>query len=328
MGKKIITASRVQLMIAKNFSARLAWYNIISKVFDRTGLQELSKYYFDKKHGEIITQLESLLDLNKIKQQVIDDRKKNLTDIVKDNPIWVFWMQGMERAPGVVRACVDSIVKHANGRRVMILDETNWYSYVKIPNWFLELINNGTVSLTFFSDVLRMKLLSEYGGTWIDATVFLTKPLPEFIGQSKFFTIHNKVDSSDPWRYKSLSHRRWATYFFSGQAGYELFSFCYYFFLQYFSKQTQMIDYYLVDYAIEIFFRTYPQYLEDLNAVPVTNEQQDTLIDRLSHPITDSEFKKIMVDSTFAYKLSYKSIDESVIAQKGTLFDCLQRSIK
>ena len=99
--------------------------------------------------------------------------------------IWICWWQGMDQAPELVKVCVDSIKKNAGDHRVIILTEDNYKQYVNIPEWLEEKKNKGVISRTHFSDVLRLTLLSHYGGLWLDSTFFCTQPvLDDYFRQS------------------------------------------------------------------------------------------------------------------------------------------------
>ena len=86
--------------------------------------------------------------------------------------IWTCWLQGEEQAPDVVKTCIGSLRKL--GRNVVVLTEENIPDYVTIPNYIMHKCAQGIINNTHFSDILRVALLSERGGTWIDATVFIS----------------------------------------------------------------------------------------------------------------------------------------------------------
>lgn len=102
------------------------------------------------------------------------------------NPIWVYWKQGIENAPDIVKACIQSI-KDNTETDVIILTEKNIADYVMFPAYIIEKLSSGNMSAAAYSDLLRFSLLEHYGGTWIDATVYLTGALPEYITESEFF---------------------------------------------------------------------------------------------------------------------------------------------
>ena len=82
------------------------------------------------------------------------------------NRIWVFWNSGFEKAPEIVKKCVDSIKKHSSGRIVEMVDEKNLRQYVNIPEYILKKYKTGKISHQHFSDIVRSVLLRDYGGLW------------------------------------------------------------------------------------------------------------------------------------------------------------------
>ena len=86
--------------------------------------------------------------------------------------IWTCWLQGEDQAPEIVKKCIDSL--RGFGRPVVVLTEENIPDYVSIPDHILQKKKQGIINNTHFSDILRVALLSERGGTWIDATVFIS----------------------------------------------------------------------------------------------------------------------------------------------------------
>lgn len=103
--------------------------------------------------------------------------------------IWVCWWQGLDNAPAIVRTCVASIQKAAGRHEVVVLDETNYRRYADLPEWIVERYKKGRISRTQFSDVLRLTLLAQYGGIWVDATVFCSDSLPDDAFDREIFTV-------------------------------------------------------------------------------------------------------------------------------------------
>lgn len=104
--------------------------------------------------------------------------------------IWILWFQGLSKAPFLVRKCIDSWVKENQNWEVIILDENNVSKYV-----VLDLPENILANLPLVkkSNVVRLHLLSKYGGVWADATTFCMKPLDEWIDDcttSGFFAFY------------------------------------------------------------------------------------------------------------------------------------------
>ena len=87
--------------------------------------------------------------------------------------IWWCWLQGIEAAPAIVKACYNSL-KQLTGYRLVVIDNTNWREYVELPGYIVEKWEKGRIPAAMFSDLLRVELLIKYGGTWIDSTVLCT----------------------------------------------------------------------------------------------------------------------------------------------------------
>ena len=117
--------------------------------------------------------------------------------------IWQLWEQGEESAPKIVRECVESVRANAGGGHVM-LDEKSVADHVEIPGRIYDLRKKGLIKPAHFSDIVRTALLNEHGGTWIDATVMLTSPIPEYV---RFYNVqHLQSRMLDPF-----SREKWET---------------------------------------------------------------------------------------------------------------------
>ena len=104
--------------------------------------------------------------------------------------IWFCWLQGEENAPPIIANCLQSIRRYCPDYEVVVLTEKNIKQYTDIPDYIYQKNKNGIITNTQFSDLLRLELLTKNGGIWVDATVFLTEPLPKEITSSDFFSLH------------------------------------------------------------------------------------------------------------------------------------------
>lgn len=114
----------------------------------------------------------------------IKDIEYGVCDV--DNPVWIYWRQGGENAPLLVKKCISSIKKYSQCP-VIQLDEKNVNEYVVMPKAIMNKYEKGKISEAALSDLIRFSLLSHFGGTWIDATVLLTGEIPKYIIKSDFF---------------------------------------------------------------------------------------------------------------------------------------------
>jgi len=93
---------------------------------------------------------------------------------VVNRTVWICWLQGLENAPDLVKACVNSVKQNLKDFKIVILTEDNISDYVSFPKHIMEKYKKGIISRTHFSDILRVALLAQYGGLWIDSTVLCT----------------------------------------------------------------------------------------------------------------------------------------------------------
>lgn len=90
------------------------------------------------------------------------------------NKVWVFWRQGYDQAPELIKACFDSVKRHLTDRDIVFLSAENLGQYVTIPDYIEKKREQGIIPEALYSDVVRITLLAEYGGLWLDSTVFCT----------------------------------------------------------------------------------------------------------------------------------------------------------
>ena len=88
--------------------------------------------------------------------------------------VWFCWLQGIEQAPPIVRACLASLKQNLKDREIIIVTENNWREYVELPEHIVRRWEKRQMPPALFTDLLRLQLLIRHGGTWIDSTVLCT----------------------------------------------------------------------------------------------------------------------------------------------------------
>lgn len=172
---------------------------------------------------------------------------KNEENISDDSPIWVMWYQGIKNAPPLIKACIHSIIVNKANHPIYILDKYNLVNYISLPKFILRKFYKGIFSITHFSDIVRMALLSKYGGYWIDSTYLITASLN--YTKSSFFTL--KLSQCFPTITKCL----WAGNFLAMSKHSFLSTYSYNAFLFYWKNYNSLIDYFLIDYIIYIAYQ-------------------------------------------------------------------------
>eukprot|EP01084_Bolivina_argentea_P312041 540201_1 len=94
--------------------------------------------------------------------------------------IWILWFQGWQNAPMIPQMVLKSW-KYFNKDWIIIpLSDNNLKFYVHNYTYWRNFVYI-KYSWAGLSDIIRLELLNQYGGIWVDATVFCTKPLNEWI---------------------------------------------------------------------------------------------------------------------------------------------------
>ena len=95
-----------------------------------------------------------------------------------NNIIWIMWLQGISEAPDIVKMSIRSVTNALPNHKVIILTKENFKNYVDVPEDIVTKWQSGMISNAHFSDIVRMELLIQNGGTWFDSTIMLDKKFP------------------------------------------------------------------------------------------------------------------------------------------------------
>lgn len=111
-----------------------------------------------------------------------------LKDLPSDKIIWQYWGQGFENLPAELKQCIDSVDKWKGDYSVIRLDDSSIEYYLDLPLYIQEA--KQYMSRAHFSDLLRVCLLSLYGGIWMDASIYMSGPVPKYVFENDFSSIN------------------------------------------------------------------------------------------------------------------------------------------
>lgn len=226
----------------------------------------------------------------------------------KAAPIWYFWLQGEENLPPIPKLCLQSIRKHANGHEVRVLTADNYKEYVNIPDILIEKYRLGRIKAAHFADILRVELLAQQGGLWLDATMLVTRDLPQEIFEVPFFSV--KTES----RRYFVSQCRWAVFCLGAQKGNPLFVQLASLFEQYLMSTDLFVDYFLFDNFIDMLYQRYPLIKAQIDNLPMNNPRVHDMASLLCSHISDKDFEGLVKD-TYLFKLSYKNYTPEMLME-------------
>lgn len=284
----------------KCYSLALAAFRTGETAFQSLRLKKLSRLFQTKKNDYVLQYLERRYGYVFKKNRNKDFDAERVEDTSK-LPIWVCWLNGIEQAPLLVRKCVSSIKENAGTHPVHIVTWDNYKEFVTIPKYILEKVENGMMGAAHFSDILRVCLLAEHGGLWLDATIYCRKRIPEEYFNGVFFTC--KSESSN---IGCISKNRWTTFCLGGIKGCIVFCVLRDFFFRYWKEENQAIDYLFFDDAIEIARERIPEVNFLIENVPYNNADRDKLILRFSDPWKEGCLDDLFKGNTVLFKLGYR----------------------
>ncbi|MGR3371527.1 MAG: capsular polysaccharide synthesis protein [Pseudooceanicola nanhaiensis] len=105
-----------------------------------------------------------------------------MNDLAVPRIIWQLWLQGWDKAPALVQASRQSWVRNNPGWEVRALDRAGLKDFLPPDVWAR--VDASTAPPEAFSDIVRLELLTRYGGVWADATTLCAQPLDEWIDRA------------------------------------------------------------------------------------------------------------------------------------------------
>lgn len=102
--------------------------------------------------------------------------------------IWQFWDNPPGRStPEIVEASLESVDKFKGDFDHRVLNNKSLENYSDLPGYVMDKFKKGQMDHTHFSDLLRLNLLKNHGGIWLDATGYMTDRVPNYILDEDFF---------------------------------------------------------------------------------------------------------------------------------------------
>lgn len=230
--------------------------------------------------------------------------KKTIKEFIKNNKnlqlgnynktIWWCWLQGYDQAPELVKSCYRSLRNNLKNYDIVVLTEENIEKYVKIPMYILEKYRKKIIGAAHFSDIIRLEVLSKYGGVWIDSTVFCTDN-----------AMCNLFENSDLFVYQDLNNPNIvaSNWLISAKANNKIIALTKKLILEFWKNNNVMYHY----YGMHLFFKMATmQYQDDWKKVRVFNNvSPHILVRELDNKFEEERYVEIKKMSSF-HKLNYK----------------------
>ncbi len=218
--------------------------------------------------------------------------------------VFVFWAQGIDAAPPIVRRCAAEVRRHHREGDVAFLDATTAREHAQVPP---ELAGRLGHDWTRLSDLLRLELLSTYGGAWMDATCLprarMQDAVPDLL-ESGFFAF-------------TYRHARLGNWFLASEPNHYLVAMLREAHYAYWSAYDHVVDYYLFHHLFEVLYHLDERFAALWDATPRLPVRRATAYSRSLLEPYDAERTRAQLDGSFVHKLTYKLDAEDVRPGSG-----------
>lgn len=226
------------------------------------------------------------------------------SDGKEEEKIFCLWFQDEDKAPEIVKKCLARL-REKYGKRVVFLNEKTLGNYITLPDFIMRKWRKKQIIPANFSDIVRIELLSRYGGYWFDATVFLTGEIPEVVENSDFFMY---VASK---RYFSRMFVQ--TCFMRARKGNPLLMMWRELIFEYWRRENKAIDYFLVHYLLKFLVNNNEEAAALFSQMPkIEQDPTHELWYKIGNDPFDMEKYREMTEKIFFQKCSYKKGSKAI----------------
>ena len=229
--------------------------------------------------------------------------------------IWLMWWQGEPIENRIVSACVENI-KRLPGFDVRVITKNNISEYIDISD-ILPIYESGHLYIQHLADIIRIRLLKEYGGFWLDAGIAVVDSSYLSMISDKYIFFTNKFTDFDD--VDNVCGGRFSTYFWGTFKSNPLFEFVDDMMSRFVITHYGVIDYTQFDYSLMAGYQNI-KFIHDLiDHVPPNNQYSWWLNTRLFDEFNPLEWEKITRDTHF-FKLSAKRYNNCDLLPDGRTY--------
>jgi hypothetical protein len=230
--------------------------------------------------------------------------------------VFQYWHQGFDNLPEVVQNCYQSVDYFlSDDFEIVRIDYSTLSSYIILPRQIIEARNENRMTIAHLSDIVRNKLLLEYGGLWLDSSVLLTgkKGISDFI-DNKLVSFQNTPVFSNPKEHPFMvgSWMIWAA-----KPGCAIFRLTQQVLEIYWDRNNEVSDYFLYHIIVSELLRKEKSLMEEAqwHRKHYSPNTLDLLFFLLGSDYSEQELISLMV-KTNIHKLDFKLYDSKAYSEE------------
>ena len=259
--------------------------------------------------------LDFVLKLRKEAQLVDSSNEKEEETTEFPKIIWTMWQQGEAQMPETVQASMKTIKDFAkrNDCEFYLLTDENLADFINIPIDITEKYKKKELSAAHYSDIIRFSLLYQYGGIWMDATLFVSPYATLEMFEGDFFTLNHPPLQPEKME-RTVGDFKWAGFFLAGKKGKPYFKHIRDLYLYYIRKYPVFIHYLMMDYFILSEYQCNPYFENLVDRLPILAPAERVwfLRDHAHDLFEEKEWEEVL-KTTPILKTTYKIKKEEVL---------------
>ena len=276
--------------------------------------QQTKKQYYDFSKELILNFALKLRKEAKIDKSS-DERKETTTEF--PNIIWTMWQQGEAQMPETVRASMKTIKDFAerNGCEFILLTNENLVDFIDIPTDIIEKYKRKELTAAHYSDIIRFSLLYQYGGIWMDATLFVSPYATVDMFKGDFFSLNHPPIHADEIE-RAIGDFKWSSFFLAGKKEKSYFKHIRDLYIYFIRKYPVFIHYLMMDYFILSEYELNDEFKDLVDELPVLAPAERVWFLRdHANDIFDENVWTEVLKTTPIMKTTYKINPEELIPQ-------------
>ena len=253
------------------------------------------------------------------KEAQIDDSSEKEEKITTEFPkiVWTMWQQGEAHMPDTVKASIKTIKDFAerNGCQFHLLTDKNIANFVNIPLDITEKYKKKKVKAAHYSDIVRFSLLYEYGGIWMDATLFVSPYATLQMFKGDFFSLNHPPIHTDKFE-QTIGDFKWSGFLLAGIKRKLYFKHICDLYIYFVRKYPIFIHYLMMDYFILSEYHCNNEFRVLVNELPILAPAERVwfLRDHANDLFDENEFEEVL-KTTPIMKTTYKINPDEITPQ-------------
>lgn len=219
--------------------------------------------------------------------------------------VWTCWLQGEDDSPESISFLRSQLRVHIEDRPLVVITEDNFLEYCDIPSIIVDKYKSGIISHQQMTDIIRVALLREHGGLWVDATILVTRDIPEIVFNLPTFTIKG-IDLNFIEKYRIIDPDKWMSYFIASKPHSITYDFIWDCLVSYWSSEKTLVDYFFVFYLAKLAREKIALGKTEYDAIPITNAECELMLPCLVKGCSSQKILKLFKGNTWVFKLSWK----------------------